>query len=232
VQVSDVLPPEVTYVPGSGSKGIKVVGNRISWDLGNLVPGKRGILTYKVQVTNNLAVTTTFANFAQILCSQDDVIPGDNSSSVSTTVVIIVPVTANDDVYSIGKNTTLTVAAPGVMANDSNAVSAVLLTAPLNGTLTFNTNGSFVYTPDPGFVGSDIFAYQARNGSNLSGPAVVTVNVTNTCFLVSANNITTNNAPGQCGAIVNFPPPATTGDCAPSSAYPLTARSFPLGSLL
>src|SRR5438094_180869 len=53
VQVSDVLPPQVSYVPGSGSKGIHVVGNRISWDLGKLVPGKRGILTYKVIVTNN-----------------------------------------------------------------------------------------------------------------------------------------------------------------------------------
>src|SRR5262249_592149 len=157
-----------------------LIGNTLVWDLGNLVPGSRGILTYKVIVTNNIPVTTTFANYAQIRSSQDDANTSDNTSSVSTTLVVIPNPIPNDHLYSVGKTTTLSVPAPGVMLNDSNALSSVLLTAPLNGTLTFNSNGSFVYTPNTDFLGSDIFAYRAVNGTNISGPAIVTVNVTNT----------------------------------------------------
>src|SRR5262249_41596935 len=134
-----------------------------------------------------------------------------------------------DDFYAIGKNTTLTISPPGVLANDTNGLIALLLTAPLNGTLTFSTNGSFVYTPAPGFLGSDIFAYQAQNVTNTSGPAIVTIDVTNTCFLVSSGNIVTNNDPGQCGAIVNFGPPPTTGDCAPIVCTPPSGSFFPIG---
>src|SRR6185503_4895866 len=64
VQVTDILPPEVTYVPGSAGKNSSFSGNTITWNLGNLNPGKRGILTYKVMVTTNIPVTTTFANLA------------------------------------------------------------------------------------------------------------------------------------------------------------------------
>jgi uncharacterized repeat protein (TIGR01451 family) len=230
VQVSDIMPPQVTYVPGSASKGGRVVGNTITWDLGNLQAGKRGILTYKVQVTNNIPVTTTFANFAQIQSSQNDSTPGDNTASVTTTVVVNPVVIAIDDFYAIGKNTTLTVPAAGVLLNDSNVLSASLLSAPVNGALTFNSDGSFVYTPATNFLGSDIFAYVGINGTNNSGPAVVTIAVTNTCFLVAVTNVTTTNSPGQCGAVVTFPPPTTTGDCAPITCTPASGSFFPVGT--
>jgi hypothetical protein len=110
-------------------KTVRLLEITVTWTLGNLTPGKRGILTYKVMVSTNIPVTTTFANFAQILCSQDDVTPADNSSSVSTTVVVIPTPIAVDDFYAIGKNTTLTISAPGVLANDTNGLSAILLTA-------------------------------------------------------------------------------------------------------
>jgi uncharacterized repeat protein (TIGR01451 family) len=230
VQVSDILPAQVSYVPGSASKGATIVGNMISWNLGNLPPGRHGTVYYKALVTNNIPVTTTFANFAQILCSQDDANPADNSSSVTTTVVVTIAVVANDDVYATGKDATLNVSAPGVLLNDSNALTASLLSAPGNGSVTFNSDGSFSYSPAAGFLGSDFFAYQAFNGTNASGPAVVTINVTNTCFLVSAPDFTTNNSPGQCGALVNYPPPVTTGDCATISCTPTNGSFFPVGA--
>ena len=180
VQVSDILPGQVTYVPNSANNKGKLVGNTLTWDVGNLAPGRRGLLTYKVIVTNNIPVTTTFANYAQILSSQDDATPADNSASVTTTVVVTPTPLANDDFYSMRKNLTLTIPVPGVLSNDSNALSASLLSGPVNGLLTFNTNGSFTYTPDTNFVGADIFAYRAFNSTNTSGPAIVTIDVTNT----------------------------------------------------
>ncbi|HXU77661.1 MAG TPA: Ig-like domain-containing protein, partial [Methylomirabilota bacterium] len=205
VQVSDVLPSAVTYVPGSASKGATLVGNTLTWDLGNINPGKRGLLTYKVVVSTNIPLTTTFANFAQILGSQDDANTADNTASVTTTVVVNPTLVANDDFYATDKYIPLSIPAPGVLTNDvssvTNALTAVLVSIPDNGSLVFNADGSFLYTPLTNFVGVDQFAYVITVGTNTSGPAVVNINVTNSCDIV-VTNLTVGNDAGQCGAIV------------------------------
>ena len=38
------------------------------------------------------------------------------------------------------------------------------MTGPTNGTLTLNANGSFTYTPNANFFGSDSFTYRANDG--------------------------------------------------------------------
>jgi hypothetical protein len=43
--------------------------------------------------------------------------------------------------------------------------------------LTLNANGSFSYTPDADFVGTDTFTYNATDGSTLSNAATVSVTV-------------------------------------------------------
>ena len=91
------------------------------------------------------------------------------------------PPTANNDAYTTPRNTTLTVAAPGVLANDTDPenppLTAQLVTGPSNGTLTLNANGSFTYTPNTGFSGTDSFTYRARDASSGSAPATVTLTV-------------------------------------------------------
>jgi len=86
---------------------------------------------------------------------------------------------ATSDSYNANQNTTLSVPAPGVLANDSdpqgNPMTAVLDDAPDNGSVTLNANGSFTYTPAAGYSGSDSFSYHARDGSLNS--AVVTVGI-------------------------------------------------------
>ena len=88
---------------------------------------------------------------------------------------------ANDDAYSTDEDTTLNVAAPGVLGNDSDAdgdpLTAVLDTGPGNGTLTLNADGSFTYTPDSDFNGIDSFIYYANDGSADSNTATVTITV-------------------------------------------------------
>src|SRR5207249_9758093 len=39
VQLSDIWPADVTYVPGSSSSNAAVAGNSIFWDLGNVLIG-------------------------------------------------------------------------------------------------------------------------------------------------------------------------------------------------
>jgi RHS repeat-associated protein/uncharacterized repeat protein (TIGR01451 family) len=58
---------------------------------------------------------------------------------------------ATDDAYEVRLGESLSVGAPGVLANDTDAngtpLAAVLLTPPTNGALSFNADGSFIYTP-------------------------------------------------------------------------------------
>jgi len=110
---------------------------------------------------------------------------GVGSSSSTTVTLQVYPhnVTGFADVYSTGHDTPLTVAAPGVLANDwdyeQQALTAGLIAGPAHGTLTLNANGSFVYVPAAGFVGPDSFVYRASDGVNQSDDVTVSLSVTN-----------------------------------------------------
>lgn len=88
---------------------------------------------------------------------------------------------AVDNAYTTLLNTALTVAAPGVLGNDSTgqggALTAILTTSPSNGALTLNQNGSFTYIPNAGFIGEDSFTYTAVEGSVSSNEAIVGIKV-------------------------------------------------------
>lgn len=93
------------------------------------------------------------------------------------------PPIAYDDVYSVLHDHTLTVNAPGVLGNDTDAdsdpLSATLISGPSHGDVTLNGNGSFTYVPAAGYVGTDIFSYVAFDGFAYSNTATVTIYVTN-----------------------------------------------------
>ena len=88
---------------------------------------------------------------------------------------------AGDDSYTTGQGTQLTVAAPGVLANDTDAdadeLAAIQQSPASNGTAVLDGNGSFTYTPDAGFVGTDSFTYWATDGLAHSDVATVTITV-------------------------------------------------------
>jgi subtilase family serine protease/PKD repeat protein len=75
----------------------------------------------------------------------------------------------------------LVVGAPGVLANDveidSDPLSAILVSGPTHGALTFNADGSFEYTKGADFPGSDSFTYKASDGPSESSAATVTLRV-------------------------------------------------------
>ena len=88
---------------------------------------------------------------------------------------------ATDDAYSTVEDVDLSVPAPGVLGNDTDAdgdqLSASLVTLPANGTVTLGADGSFLYEPDAGFDGTDTFAYAVNDGTHASTPATVTITV-------------------------------------------------------
>ena len=68
-----------------------------------------------------------------------------------------------------------------VLANDSDpdgdALQAILAQGPTSGTLQLSQDGTFTYTPDPGFSGEDSFRYRASDGALESNAATVTLRV-------------------------------------------------------
>jgi broad specificity phosphatase PhoE len=92
------------------------------------------------------------------------------------------PPVADDDSYTTDFESELTVNADnGVLDGDTDAdgdpLTATIATEPGNGTVSLNDDGSFTYTPNAGFVGTDSFTYQASDGTDTSEVATVTITV-------------------------------------------------------
>src|SRR5262249_43973384 len=108
-------------------------------------------------------------------------------STASATVTIDVtdtndPPTARGDSFSVAEDAVLTIAAPGLLGNDSDpdgdavAVNNIV-SPPANGTLSWNADGSFNYVQNPNFNGTDSFTYQIADGRGGTDTATVTIEV-------------------------------------------------------
>src|SRR5262249_7211767 len=66
-------------------------------------------------------------------------------------------------------DTPLSIALPGVLSNDTDvdnpSLTAMLVAGVGHGTLTLNTDGSFLYTPAANYNGPDSFTYKANDGT-------------------------------------------------------------------
>jgi VCBS repeat-containing protein len=102
------------------------------------------------------------------------------------------------DAYELDEDGMLVVPVNGVLANDDDPddqpqpLTAVKVSDPSNGTLAFNDDGSFSYTPDPDFNGIDSFTYQASDGQDLSFVTTVelTVHEVNDAPVANPDNAT------------------------------------------
>jgi len=110
---------------------------------------------------------------------------GTADSNTATVSIEVNPVNdapvAYEDHYSVDEDEVLGIAAPGVLANDTDVeydpLTAVLLTPPSHGSLTLRADGSFTYTPAADFNGADSFTYKATDGTADSNTAAVSIEV-------------------------------------------------------
>ena len=114
---------------------------------------------------------------------------GTNESNVATVTIAVAAETdspiAGNDAYTTVENTPLNIsAAEGLLVNDTDPDSTNLIavagTDPANGMVVIQSDGSFVYTPNDGFVGTDTFRYLVQDDTTppLSGIGTVTITVT------------------------------------------------------
>jgi VCBS repeat-containing protein len=151
------------------------------------------------------------------------------SSNIATVTITVTPVNqppvAVNDSYTTGSSGSLSITSPGILANDtdidSSNLSAVLVSSPANGTLNFNSNGSFTYVPRAGFTGTDSFTYRANDGSlNSLNTATVNISVTLTPNqLPVANGDTFTTSANSTLTVGNV----LTNDTDPDNNIPLTA---------
>ena len=141
----------------------------ITWTPGGAQVGVNPV-TVRVQDSSGLSATQSYA--------------------ITVANVNEAPVATNNS-YSVSASSTLTVAAPGVLANDSDPdgdpLMAVLVSSSSGGTLTLNVNGSFSYTPNAGTT-ADSFTYQASDGALASAAATVSITVVSNKAPVAAND--------------------------------------------
>ncbi len=104
---------------------------------------------------------------------------------------------AIDDAYTVDQGDILSVAAPGVLNNDTDIeeqpLTAHIVSEPLHGILALNADGSFTYTHDGSASRQESFEYVAYDGSAYSEPATVTISVNLLPVSVAGSSIATGS---------------------------------------
>ena len=112
-----------------------------------------------------------------------------DSNVATVTLVINGAPLANDDSATTVVNTPVTIA---VLANDTddgglNLGSVAVQSGPSQGTTSVEPGtGTITYTPNPGFMGSDMFTYSVQDTSGLDSMATVRVTVRDVAARVKA----------------------------------------------
>jgi hypothetical protein len=91
--------------------------------------------------------------------------------------------TADPHMYAAQKNKALTIPAPGLLpatpqaAPAGTAPTAAIDAQPQHGKVALKADGSFVYTPNKDYAGTDTFTYKVTRGGATSSPGTVTITV-------------------------------------------------------
>src|SRR5262249_13910086 len=103
--------------------------------------------------------------------------PNGNTSEFGPNAVVTAsgPLVAADDAYSTAEDTPLSVAAPGVLANDNDPdgdpLTTAFATGPAHGVLSLVADGGFTYTSAANYSGPDSFSYTTSDGQGATATA-------------------------------------------------------------
>ena len=171
--------------PGS-SIDIPILQN----DVGNVIPNTVMIITPPangsaiVNPATGIVLYTPNPGFFGIDTFIYTVGDGATTSNEATVTINVKndPPVALADSYTIIEGSSISIGATaGLLANDfdpeDDPLTAMLVVAPTNGSLSLGADGSFSYLADPGFFGTDQFTYVANDGLLDSQPATVSIRI-------------------------------------------------------
>ena len=159
-------------------------------------------LNFSAMSTNNSLIATSLTATSLIIDFLDNqngstnvvltVTDGDPSCTVddvfSVTIASVndLPLTVTEEISVVSGGTVSNLndgITTSLLANDidadGNPLTANLITPPINGTLTLQTNGTFVYTHNGSSTSTDTFYYAANDGYNNGNTVSVTIYINN-----------------------------------------------------
>ncbi len=215
--VTVVIAPEIPYciddmatTPSNTPVTVPVLNNDTDPD-GDLLT-----VTHITQPANGTAVlnadgTVTYTpnpgfrgveTFTYTACDNDG-----NCDIASVTITVKnAPPNAEDDSTATPPNTPVSIP---VLTNDSDPnndplIIDTIVTQPVNGTVTFTEDGTVIYTPNPGFTGTDTFVYEISDGHGGTDTATVTILVDNDSpTAVSDSAVTPPDTPVSIEVLAN-----------------------------
>ncbi|MBS0028708.1 gliding motility-associated C-terminal domain-containing protein [Chitinophaga sp. 22321] len=207
-QIQDVLPSKMqnaTWTSAVNGVGVSVSpasgsGPAVS-TTGNLpfAAGNQIVITVKGIVDPAALGGDSMVNQAIVPIPLET--PDPNESNNTSTVKGIVPnnpPVAADDQYTTLRDVPVQ---GNVLTNDSDpehgALTASLVSGPSNGILQLNPDGTFTYTPNPGYTGTDSYVYNACDDKGACSPATATIEVKPAVLDLSVSKAAT---PANAGA--------------------------------
>lgn len=142
--------------------------------------GNKIVITVTGNVATNAIGGDTITNTATVIApaAMPDPVPANNTSAVTGIVPNNPPIAVTDN-YTTRRDVPVS---GNVLTNDSDpenqpiTVTTTLVQQPGFGTVVQNADGTFTYSPQPGFVGMDTYQYQVCD--NQGACATGTVNIT------------------------------------------------------
>ena len=181
--VSDLLPAGLTLVSGTPTTG---TWTSPDWTIGTLNSGVTETLIINADVdvgTNGFDITNTVSNSQE---QTDTNISTDDDNEII--YVNDIPV-ANDDNETTDEDNTLI---SDVLINDTGlsdgGIVVTLITDVINGILELNADGTFTYTPDADYYGSDSFVYEVCDTENDCNQATVFITINSVNDLPAAQD--------------------------------------------
>jgi len=149
-----------------------------------------------VTYVNTSEGPSTLTRTVTFTVTGDDTLVGSDTRNISVTATNDPPTAVNDS-GTTDEDTTLSVAAPGVLGNDTdvdpgdtktvvalNGTGVLTQTLPSGASVTINANGSYSYNPQAAFQGlstgqqaSDSFTYKMQDGAGAQSTATVNITI-------------------------------------------------------
>jgi hypothetical protein len=130
-----------------------------------------------------IGTTSSTGEYPNTLIAHDDVIPADTAPTLITFIVTGPTPVSNNDTFSVNEDQTLSInVTNGILKNDQYFDPLIGTITTVNSpshalSFTLNPDGSFTYTPDANYNGSDSFSYRLVNTYTRSEVATVQIQV-------------------------------------------------------
>ncbi len=177
--------PVATAGSASGAQGAVITGQLTATDVDSptltyaLVSGPlHGAVTVNANGSYQYTPTAGYTGADSFTFKANDGLLNSTAAAVSLTVTALnqPPVAAGssgsgaEDAAISGQVTATDV--------DSPVLTYALATGPQHGSITFNPNGSYIYTPTANYNGADSFTFTASDGTSTSNTATVSLTIT------------------------------------------------------